>query len=59
MKINIDRGGCISCGLCEATCPAVFRIADDGVAEVWRAGGRGRLSGLGHPHRRLIIIYIA
>lgn len=35
MKINIDRGGCISCGLCEATCPAVFRIADDGVAEVY------------------------
>ena len=35
MQINIDRGGCISCGLCEATCPAVFRIADDGVAEVY------------------------
>ena len=34
MNIDIDRGGCISCGLCEATCPAVFRIADDGVAEV-------------------------
>lgn len=34
MQVNIDRGGCISCGLCEATCPAVFRIADDGVAEV-------------------------
>ena len=34
MNIDIDRGGCISCGLCEATCPAVFRIADDGAAEV-------------------------
>ena len=22
MNIDIDRGGCISCGLCEATCPA-------------------------------------
>ena len=35
MHIDIDRGGCISCGLCEATCPAVFRIGDDGVAEVY------------------------
>ncbi len=34
MQVEIDRGGCISCGLCEGTCPEVFRIADDGVAEV-------------------------
>ena len=30
----IDREGCISCGLCAANCPEVFRMADDGLAEV-------------------------
>ncbi|WP_283674048.1 ferredoxin [Butyricicoccus sp. Marseille-Q5471] len=35
MQITIDRGGCISCGLCEGTCPSVFRIAEDGLAEVY------------------------
>ena len=35
MEVKIDRSGCISCGLCEATCPEVFRIADDGLAEVY------------------------
>ncbi len=34
MKATIDRDGCISCGLCAATCPEVFRMADDGLAEV-------------------------
>ncbi|MDD2363994.1 MAG: ferredoxin [Eubacteriales bacterium] len=34
MKAYIDRDGCISCGLCEEICPEVFRIADDGLAEV-------------------------
>ncbi|MCI7125019.1 MAG: ferredoxin [Agathobaculum sp.] len=34
MNVKIDRDGCVSCGLCEMTCPAVFRIADDGLAEV-------------------------
>ena len=33
MKVEIDRDGCISCGLCVATCPEVFNIADDGLAE--------------------------
>jgi Ferredoxin len=32
---KLDRDGCISCGLCPETCPEVFRMADDGVAEVW------------------------
>ncbi|MGI5877833.1 MAG: ferredoxin, partial [Christensenellales bacterium] len=27
MKAYIDRDGCISCGLCAETCPAVFRMA--------------------------------
>jgi ferredoxin len=35
MKASIDRDGCISCGLCPATCPEVFRMADDGKAEVY------------------------
>lgn len=35
MKASIDRDGCISCGLCASTCPQVFRMADDGLAEVY------------------------
>lgn len=35
MKASIDRDGCISCGLCADTCPQVFRMADDGLAEVY------------------------
>jgi ferredoxin len=35
MKAKIDRDGCISCGLCPEVCPEVFRIADDGRAEVY------------------------
>ncbi len=37
MKATLDRSGCISCGLCPTTCPEVFRMGDDGVAEVWNA----------------------
>ncbi len=36
MKASLDRDGCISCGLCPSICPAVFRMADDGIAEVYR-----------------------
>ena len=35
MRATIDREGCISCGLCADTCPSVFRMADDGLAEVY------------------------
>lgn len=35
MRAKIDRDGCISCGLCPETCPEVFRMADDGKAEVY------------------------
>lgn len=35
MKATIDRDGCISCGLCPEVCPEVFRMADDGKAEVY------------------------
>jgi len=37
MEIRIDRDGCISCELCTEICPAVFRMADDGKAEVYGA----------------------
>lgn len=35
MKAMIDREGCISCGLCPEICPKVFRMAEDGLAEVY------------------------
>lgn len=35
MKASINRDGCIACELCESTCPAVFRMAKDGLAEVY------------------------
>lgn len=37
MKAYLDRDGCISCGLCCETCPEVFRMAEDGVAEAYNA----------------------
>ena len=37
MKVFIDRSGCISCGHCAETCPEVFHMADDGLAEVYAA----------------------
>ena len=35
MKASIDRENCIGCELCVGTCPNVFRMADDGYAEVY------------------------
>jgi ferredoxin len=35
MKAIIDRDGCIACGVCPDTCPEVFRMAEDGLAEVY------------------------
>ncbi|NLV36732.1 MAG: ferredoxin [Clostridiaceae bacterium] len=35
MIVTIDRDGCIACELCATTCPEVFRMADDGLAEVY------------------------
>lgn len=34
MKPVIDHDLCIGCGLCEQTCPEVFRMSDDGLAYV-------------------------
>lgn len=34
MKVDIDRDGCIGCGVCAQICPEVFRIAEDGLSEL-------------------------
>lgn len=34
MKATIEDG-CIGCGLCESVCPGVFRMTDEGIAEVY------------------------
>lgn len=34
MKINIKEG-CIGCELCVGACPSVFRMTDEGIAEVF------------------------
>lgn len=35
MRAEIEREGCIACGLCASICPDVFRMGDDGPAEVY------------------------
>lgn len=37
MQAVIDRDGCIGCEICTGVCPDVFRMADDGKAEVFVA----------------------
>ncbi len=32
-KVSVDKSVCIGCGLCNATCPSVFEIDDDGLAK--------------------------
>lgn len=32
MYVQIDREGCIGCGTCEALCPEVFQMGEDGLA---------------------------
>ena len=37
MKPKIDENLCIGCGTCEALCPKVFKVAEDGKAKVLAA----------------------
>ena len=32
MKFNVDKNICIGCGACQAICPNVFEIEEDGLA---------------------------
>jgi ferredoxin len=44
MKVQIDREGCIGCGVCEALCSEVFKLVEDGkssIAEKYRKGSLG------------------
>ena len=34
MKFKVDKDICIGCGACNAICPDVFEINDDGLSEV-------------------------
>jgi len=34
VKAKVDPSLCIGCGLCEATCPEVFKLSDDDVSQV-------------------------
>lgn len=37
-KIAINKSLCIGCGTCEASCPDVFELKDDGKAHVKEKG---------------------
>jgi ferredoxin len=34
MKVTIDREGCIGCGVCQAMCPDVFKLIEDGKSSI-------------------------
>ncbi len=34
MKVKVNRDSCIGCGACEAICPEVFQLNDDGLSTV-------------------------
>jgi ferredoxin len=44
MKISINREECIGCGVCEALCPEVFKLLEDGksgIVDKYREGSLG------------------
>ena len=34
MKVVVNRDNCIGCGACEAICPEVFQLDDEGLSTV-------------------------
>jgi ferredoxin len=34
MRVRVDRDVCVGTGSCEALCPAVFEVGDDGISVV-------------------------
>ena len=38
MKVVVNRDNCIGCGACEALCPEVFQIDDEGLSSVINNG---------------------
>ena len=43
MKAVVDKSLCVACGACAGTCPWVFRMGADGLAEADRGCGRTEL----------------
>lgn len=37
--LNVDKEKCIACGTCTALCPQIFKMGEDGEAEVYNAEG--------------------
>ncbi|WP_294148050.1 ferredoxin [uncultured Selenomonas sp.] len=35
MKATVDKSLCVACGACAGTCPWVFRMGADGLAEAY------------------------
>ncbi|HNX81081.1 MAG TPA: ferredoxin [Candidatus Omnitrophota bacterium] len=33
-KVTVDATTCVGCGLCEQSCPEIFKIESDGIAHV-------------------------
>ena len=34
MAVRVDETKCVGCGLCEQSCPDVFKMEDNGIAKV-------------------------
>jgi len=43
MKAVVDKSLCVACGACAGTCPEVFRMGADGLAEAYRGFERTEL----------------
>lgn len=37
MNVSINQDGCIGCELCVQTCPEVFQMGENGLAEVYNS----------------------